>query len=108
MNLLIVDDEKLIRWSLRERLTREGFGIVEAADGASALAALERDPPDLVLLDLRLPDTDGLSVLKGIQNRQPDLPVIILTAYSSVDTAAIQMGGWGLWTVRGVRWMSSS
>ncbi|MBI2900407.1 MAG: sigma-54-dependent Fis family transcriptional regulator [Planctomycetes bacterium] len=96
MNILVVDDEKLIRWSLRERLVRDGYAVVEAEDGKSAMAALERGLPDLVLLDLRLPDTDGLSILREVQSRSPDLPVIIITAYSSVDTAveAMKLGAY--------------
>jgi DNA-binding NtrC family response regulator len=96
MTILLIDDEKLIRWSLKERLTREGYTIQEAEDGRSAAAALDREAPDLVLLDMRLPDTDGLTILRGIQERYSDLPVIVITAYSTVDTAveAMKLGAY--------------
>ncbi len=96
MNILVVDDEKLIRWSLKERLTREGYSVTEAEDGRSTAAALDREAPDLVLLDMRLPDTDGLTILRGVQERYPELPVIVITAYSTVDTAveAMKLGAY--------------
>ncbi len=96
MNILVVDDEKLIRWSLKERLTREGFTVTEAEDGRAAAAALDREAPDLVLLDMRLPDTDGLTILRGVQERYPELPVIVITAYSTVDSAveAMKLGAY--------------
>jgi two-component system response regulator AtoC len=96
MNILVVDDEKLIRWSLKERLTREGHAVSEAEDGKSAHAALEAELPDLVLLDMKLPDTDGLTILRSIVDRAPELPVIIITAYSTVDTAveAMRLGAY--------------
>jgi DNA-binding NtrC family response regulator len=89
--VLIVDDEKLIRWSIAERLGAEGLLVTEAGDGASAAAALSREPFDLVLLDLKLPDSDGLTLLKQFQGQAPDLPVIMITAHSSVDTAVEAM-----------------
>jgi len=91
MNILVVDDEKLIRWSLKERMTREGHFVREAEDGKSAAAALDAELPDLVLLDMKLPDTDGLTILKSVLDRAPQLPVIIITAYSTVDTAVEAM-----------------
>jgi DNA-binding NtrC family response regulator len=96
MNILIVDDEKLIRWSLKERMTREGHAVREAEDGKSAAAALEAETPDLILLDMKLPDTDGLTILRSVVERTPELPVIILTAYSTVDTAveAMRLGAY--------------
>src|SRR5262245_8434489 len=88
--VLVVDDEQLIRWSLSERLTADGCTIVEAG---TAREALERFGPeiDLVLLDYRLPDSDGLRVLKKMKALQPDVPVILLTAFSSIETAVEAM-----------------
>ena len=85
--LLVVDDEELIRWSLRERLTSEGYTVTDAADGTQAEEALSRYSFDAALVDLRLPDTDGFGVMEIALRTQPDLPVIIITAYSSVETA---------------------
>ena len=88
--ILIVDDEALIRWSLRERLSGEGYDIFEAETGQAALDALA-EGVDLVLLDYRLPDTDGLAVLRKIKEFDQDVLVILLTAYASVDTAVEAM-----------------
>jgi DNA-binding NtrC family response regulator len=88
--ILVVDDEQLIRWSLTDRLKTEGYTVIEAETAAEALAK-SADGVDLVLLDYRLPDGDGLSVLKTIKERNPDTLVILLTAYSSVETAVEAM-----------------
>jgi DNA-binding NtrC family response regulator len=84
--ILVVDDEQLIRWSLVERLSAEGYRMLEAGTGKEALSRFG-DGVDLVLLDYRLPDIDGLHVLKQVRQRDPDTLVILLTAFSSVDTA---------------------
>jgi two-component system, NtrC family, response regulator AtoC len=88
--VLVVDDEQLIRWSLSERLTRDGYRVVEAD---TAHAALERhaEGVDLVLLDYKLPDADGLSILKKVKEADADTLVIMLTAHSSVDVAVEAM-----------------
>ena len=88
--ILIVDDEDLIRWSLRERLKTEGYTIREAGTGADAMEAF-RDGVDLVLLDYRLPDSDGLTLLREMKALDPDVLVVLLTSFVSVETAVEAM-----------------
>ena len=85
-----VDDEQLIRWSLTTRLAQEGYRVLEAETAAEALQRCQ-EGVDLVLLDYRLPDSDGLSVLKQIKEGDPDTLVILLTAYSNVHVAVEAM-----------------
>jgi len=93
--ILVVDDEKLIRWTLRERLEESGYAVVEAENGAEALL-LADEGADLVLLDVKLPDLDGLDVLRRIRERHPDTLVILITALATVENAveAMKRGAW--------------
>lgn len=85
--LLICDDDLLIRLWLVEHLREEGFDTVSAEDGAGLLAALAEGPFDLVLLDLRLPDASGIDLLPRIKDLDPQLPVVIMSAYGEIETA---------------------
>ena len=88
--ILVVDDEPLIRFALNDRLTADGDKVVEAGTAAEAIAK-SRDGVDLVLLDYKLPDGDGLAVLKRIKEEHPETLVILLTAHQSVELAVEAM-----------------
>jgi DNA-binding NtrC family response regulator len=89
--ILVVDDEMLIRWSLQQDLTKEGYEVLTAESGEDALGLVEGEALDLVLLDIHLPGMDGIAVLKRIRELDPGLPVIMITAYGMVETAVAAM-----------------
>jgi DNA-binding NtrC family response regulator len=88
--ILVIDDEQLVRWSLRERLRAEGHDVVEAGTAAEGIDKA-KDDIDLIFLDFKLPDGDGLSVLRKVKERTPDLPVILMTAFSTIENAVEAM-----------------
>jgi len=94
--VLIVDDEELIRISLQKAATEEGYEVFLAGNGKEGLSFVDKVDLDLVLLDLRLPDINGIEVLKKIKEIDEDLLVIIITGYASVESAveAIKIGAY--------------
>ena len=92
--ILIIDDETAIRESLETLLEFEGYAVESAESGEEGLAKMAETPFDLILLDFALPDRNGLEILADIRNRDPQLAVIMITAYGTVDNAvrAMQSG----------------
>jgi len=91
--VLVVDDDALVRWSVKDRLAREGLTVCEAMTAAEALEQAS-EAVDLILLDYRLPDSDGIAVLNKVKQLYPDTLVVLMTAHSTIDTAveAIKAG----------------
>jgi DNA-binding NtrC family response regulator len=87
MRVLIVDDEEVLRDVLQTLLAREGFDILLASSGEECLSMLDTDEIDLVILDIMLPGISGIDTLRSIRLSNPSLPVIVITAFSSIDGA---------------------
>ena len=97
LKVLLVDDEPLIRWAVTETLTQAGHSVVEAGDGASAIRAMhDAAPIDVVLLDLRLPDSDDLGLLTNIRRQSPSTAVVLMTAHGTRETTdeALALGAY--------------
>jgi len=92
--VLIVDDEKLIRWSVRRQLEEWGYTAIEAESGTGGLAQIRGESPDLILLDVRLPDLSGIEVLREIKQNNLSIPVIMITGDPQLDDikTAIKLG----------------
>jgi two-component system response regulator PilR (NtrC family) len=90
-DILIVDDERSMREFLGIFLRREGYRVEVAADGKAAFAALAAQKFDVVLTDLRMPNTDGLAVLEETKRKQPDTEVVVITAFATTETAIAAM-----------------
>ena len=96
LRVLVVEDERLIRWSIAETLAHAGHTVIEAEDGATAVRALTApaEPVDAVLLDYQLPDSNDLTLLANIRRLSPHSPVILMTAYGTpeVTKGALDLG----------------
>ncbi|MGK0296779.1 MAG: two-component system nitrogen regulation response regulator GlnG [Gammaproteobacteria bacterium] len=93
-NIWIVDDDKSIRWVLEKALTREDLNVVSFDGPKKMLLRFNNEVPDVIISDIRMPEMDGIALLNEIKNKAPNLPVIIMTAYSDLDRAvsAFQSG----------------
>ncbi|MBN1976533.1 MAG: sigma-54-dependent Fis family transcriptional regulator [Anaerolineae bacterium] len=94
--VLVIDDDKMIRSFLETLLGEDGYEVLLAATGAEGEATLRAKPVDIVLLDLMLPDEDGISVLRKIKQEEPNVQVIVLTAFGAVESAveAMRLGAY--------------
>lgn len=93
--LLLVEDEQMLRESLAQLLSDEGYQVVQTGNGKEGYEAVVREAFDLVLTDIHMPVMDGLAMLKQLQAVIPQTPVIVFTAFGTVDSAvnAIRCGG---------------
>jgi two-component system, NtrC family, response regulator AtoC len=87
VRILVVDDEKLIRWTLERRLISAGYAVLTAGTAADALKVVGESAPDLILLDVNLPDREGIEILPEIRESAPDAQIIVITAFDSPETA---------------------
>jgi len=92
--VLVVDDERAMREFLGMLLEKQGHRVIAASDGEQALRFVEQQAPDLIISDLRMPKVDGIGLLAGIREQHPHLPVILITAYASLESTieAMQLG----------------
>ena len=95
-NILIVDDEEVVRLSHLRSLQSANCNARVAEDGTRALEVMEQQPFDVILLDLRMPDLDGMEVLRTIKDRWPDSEVVIITGYPTIESAkeAVRLGAY--------------
>ena len=94
--ILVIDDEAIVRTSCERTLIPEGYDVRLAVSGKEGIACMEKEPFSLVLLDLKMPDMDGIEVLGTINRTWPDTKVVMITGYSTVDTAvqALRLGAY--------------
>ncbi len=89
MKILIVDDDQNILRLYKEELEEDGYAVVTASSGQEAIEQFERENPDLVTLDILLPDIDGIKLLRQMKERKPRIPIIMSTAYDYRDDFAV-------------------
>ncbi|MEZ5023190.1 MAG: response regulator [Chitinophagales bacterium] len=85
--ILIVDDEKAIRRTLKEILEYEKYKIEEASDGEEGLAMIKSNTYDVVILDIKMPKMDGMEVMEAVNKAGIDVPIIMLSGHGNIDTA---------------------
>ena len=88
--VLVADDEENLRRVLKAQLQHDGYEVHSVGDGAAALDAMSEHHIDVLITDLRMPKLDGMKVLKTVSDRFPHVPVIMITAHGTVDTARIE------------------
>lgn len=89
MKILIVDDDQNILRLYKEELLEEGYDVVTAINGSEAMEKFEKEVPDLVTLDIQLPDVDGIKLLRQMKEKRPRMPVIMSTAFDYRDDFSV-------------------
>ena len=89
--VLVIDDDESLRRVMEYHLQEEGYGVVTAVDGRAGLERFQAGPVDLVVTDIRMPEMDGMELLARVKAMQPDVPVVILTAHGTIDSAVEAM-----------------
>ncbi|GAB4414731.1 MAG: response regulator [Thermodesulfovibrionales bacterium] len=89
MKVLIVDDDPHIRKLYKEELEEDGYEVIVAATGTEALELFEKENPDLITLDILMPDIDGIKLLRQMKEKRPRVPIIMSTAYDYRDDFAV-------------------
>lgn len=84
-NILIVDDQKGVRRLLEELFRKEGWNVRSAGDGLEAIQRVEESVPDLILMDVKMPNMNGLEATHEIMERNPNIPIIMMTAYGEIE-----------------------
>jgi len=98
--ILIIDDEEEMCWALAKPLNKDGFEVFTATEGNAGFQVFKEQQPDLILLDIKIKDTSGLDILEQIRAVNKDIPVFIMTGYSTMDMAveAMDKGATGFFT----------
>ena len=86
-NIWVIDDDRSIRWVLEKALKSSGMTVTTFEDGNKIINTLEKEQPDVIVSDIRMPGIDGIKLLENVSEQYPDIPVIIMTAHSDLDSA---------------------
>jgi DNA-binding NtrC family response regulator len=89
--VLIVDDEKVMRESLVEWLQEDGFGVASAESGMEAIQKLDQINPTVMVADIKMPGMDGITLVRKVKEHRPDLPIVMITAFATVENAIQSM-----------------
>jgi two-component system response regulator AtoC len=91
LRVMVIDDEPLMRITVQDALAAEGYKVITAETGGNGLTLLRENQADMVITDLRLPDMDGIQILREVKTFSPETQVILITAYGSIDSAVTAM-----------------
>ncbi|MCP4552009.1 MAG: response regulator, partial [Bacteroidetes bacterium] len=87
ISIWVVDDERIVRVTLADDLRDAGYNVKEFADASSAVTLLSSETPDLIITDLKMPGIDGIELLKEVKKLYPEIAVLLMTAYGTVENA---------------------